>query len=537
MPNGPILEMRGITKRFPGLVALDHVDFSVLPGEIHALIGQNGAGKSTLMKILAGVYQPDGGTLHIAGQPVVFGHPREALQLGIGTVYQDLSLVPHLSVADNIFLGRETAGGLILDEPTLVGKTSVILDTLGIKAINPVRRAGDLPLTQQRLVEIAKVLSYEPHILILDEPTAALAEEETALLFRLLDGLRARGIAVIFISHRFKEVLQHCDRATVLRNGQVIKTLPLANVSEDALIELTIGERTEEFYSRRERTANTESPIALEVEGLSVGRAVQKIDFQVRQGEIVGITGLLGAGQNELARALFGLQPEVSGIIRREGQALLITSPRDAIRAGIGLLTEKRKSEGLILEMPVRDNVTLPSLARFMRSTFFIDNRREKQAAQAFVDRLRIKTPTLQTWIGTLSGGTQQKAILARWLLRDLDILIFIEPTQGIDVGAKAEIYQQLTELAGQGKSIIVVSEDLIEILGTCDRILIMYKGRLIRTIDRDQASEEMLLAAIQGGADNTNNVLKMAAKAANADSAADVSKSKIGRRDGKRAQ
>jgi ribose transport system ATP-binding protein len=494
----PLLEMRGMTKRFPGIVALSGVDFSVRGGEIHALLGQNGAGKSTLMKILAGVYPIEEGELRIGGQPVTFSHPRDALRIGIGLVYQDLSLVPHLSVADNIFLGREAS--FVIDERAILRKADEILADLGVKHVDVSARVGSLPLAQQQLVEIAKVLSYQPRILVLDEPTAALAEEETALLFGLLKGLRQKGIAIIFISHRFKEVIEHCDRATVLRNGLLVDTIDLKGVAEEELIELTIGERIEAFFQHQsENQSQRAAEAVLEVDNLSVGRAVRGISFCLYRGEIVGITGLLGAGQNELARALFGIQDGVIGSVRRNGHPINIASPQDAVGQGIGLLTEHRKREGLVLDMSVKENITLPSLPLFRRASLFIDNLRERQAARSLIEQLQIKTPSASTRVLTLSGGNQQKAILAKWLLRNLDILIFIAPTQGIDVGAKAEIYQQLGELARSGKSIIVVSEDLIEILGISDRIFVMYNGQLAHIMDRADATEELLSSAIQG--------------------------------------
>ncbi len=495
----PVLEMRGITKRFPGLVALKDVDFSARHGEIHALIGQNGAGKSTLMKVLAGVYPLEEGEIRIQGKIIHFSHPRDALQVGIGTVYQDLSLVPRLSVADNIFLGREAGNGIIIDQKTNRQNAAFVLAKLGIQSIDVDTLVRDLPLAQRQLVEVAKVVSYEPKILILDEPTAALADEETTLLFKMLEELKAQQIAIIFISHRFKEILKFCDQATVLRNGQLVKTFPMQGVSEEELIELTIGERMETFFLQRENRLKS-SDLVLEVENLSVGRVVRQVSFGLKRGEIVGITGLLGAGQNELVRALFGAELEVSGLIRRNGKPVLISSPKRAIALGIGLLTEHRKAEGLVVDMSVKENITLPSLALlFRRALLFVRNRKESQSAKNLIRDLQIKVSSADTTVSTLSGGNQQKVILAKWLLRDLDILIFIAPTQGIDVGAKAEIYRHLRSLAETGKSIVVVSEDLIEILGISDRIFIMYNGQLTQTIERETATEDGLLSAIQG--------------------------------------
>ncbi len=494
----PLLEMRGISKGFPGVAALSEVDFSVRAGEIHALIGQNGAGKSTLMKVLAGVYQPDKGEICVDGQTLRFASPRAALANGIGIVYQDLSLVPKLSVADNIFLGREIGGGIFVDQQAINARAEHILGDLGVSGIDVRHRVMELPLAQQQLVEIAKVLSHEPRILVMDEPTAALAEEETMLLMRLLQGLRARGIAIVYISHRFKEIMALCNRATILRNGQLVKTITIAETNESELIELTIGERVESFFRHNGRAARAGVP-ALEVEHLRVGRAVRDVSFVLGQGEILGITGLLGAGQNELARALFGLTVETSGTIKRLGKPIMLHSPKEAIAQGIGLLTEQRKTEGLVMPLAVRANLSLPSLNTFRRALLFLDRRHEGERTSAMSAQVRVKTPSLEATVGTLSGGNQQKVILGKWLLRDLEILIFISPTQGIDVGAKAEIYAQLSELAQAGKSIIVISEDLLEILGISDRMLVMYQGQLLRTFDRSDADEEHLLAAIQG--------------------------------------
>lgn len=500
LQDQPLLEMKGITKRFPGVVALDNVDFNVRRGEIHSLIGQNGAGKSTLMHILSGLYTANEGQIIIDGQPVVIHHPREALRLGIGTVYQELSLLPRLTVADNIFLGREPGNGFVIDERAVLRRAREVLEQLGVKQIDVNMPVGSLPLAQQQLVEIAKVLSHEPRILVLDEPTASLAEEETMHLFALLKGLKAQGIAIIFISHRFKEIIQHADRGTILRNGQVVRTLELQGVTEDELAEAMIGQHVESFYRHDGHEPATRGDVALQVEHLSVGRRVQDVSFELRRGEIVGITGLLGAGQNELARALFGIMENVTGTLRRDAKVVKIDSPGEAIALGICLLTEHRKTEGLVLDLSVKENVTLPSLNLFERAGLFLDNPREQTAVQSWIERLNIVVRSARSKMRTLSGGNQQKTILARWLLRDLEILIFIEPTRGIDVGAKAEIYQYLDKLSQEGKCIVVVSPELLEILGISDRIFVMYNGSLTHIFDKGQVNEESLLAAIQGG-------------------------------------
>lgn len=506
----PILEMQGIIKRFPGVVALNDVDFSAKRGEIHSLIGQNGAGKSTLMKILAGDYSPTQGEVFLDGQPIEFHHPREARARGISIVYQELSLLPNLTVADNIFLGREPGRRLVIDETAIQQEGKKFLDQLGVIQIDVNQKLGTLPLAQQQLVEIAKALSFKPRILILDEPTAALAPKDAERLFEILERLKAQDIAVIYITHRLKEIIEHCDRGTILRNGKMIKTLEISrSTTEEELIELMIGQEIESFYRHHggERQ-EVDHDLLLEVEDLSIGDKVRDVSFQLRRGEILGITGLLGAGQNELARALFGIQPHVRGAIKRNGQPVSITSPREAINLGMCLLTEDRKEEGLFTDMSVKENITMPSLIKFLvsRAVPFLANRRERQAAQDFINKVNVIVHSAEAKMRTLSGGNQQKAILARWLLRDLEILVFIEPTRGIDVGAKAEIYRYLDTLAKEGRGIIVISPELMEVLGIADRILVMHEGRLVQEYDTAQATEELLLAAIQGAMINSKN-------------------------------
>jgi ribose transport system ATP-binding protein len=508
--NRPILEMRGMTKWFPGVLALDHVDFSVRRGEIHSVIGQNGAGKSTLMKILAGDYTANQGQVLVDGEPVTFNYPREARARGIAIVYQELSLIPNLTVAENIFLGREMGRYLVvLDDTAIREEAQKVLDLLGVHSIDVSQKVEELPLAQQQLVEIAKALSYQPQILILDEPTAALTHEDADRLFEILNRLKAQGIAIIYITHRLKEIIQHCDRGTILRNGKLIKTLEIKDVTEEELIELMIGQEVESFYRHGRQDQEDDHEILLAIEDLSIGKKVRDVSFGIRRGEIVGITGLLGAGQNELARTLFGIQSHVRGTIKRNGKVVTIASPQDAIDLGICLLTENRKEEGLFLDMSVKENITMPSLPNMVWSRVVpvLANARERRAAQTFIEKVNVVLRSAEARMRTLSGGNQQKAILARWLLRNLEILVFIEPTRGIDVGAKAEVYRYLDSLAEEGRGIIVISPELTEILGIADRILAMHEGNLVREFSAGEATEELLLATIQGATINNKDV------------------------------
>jgi ribose transport system ATP-binding protein len=507
-----ILRMKGITKRFPGVLALDDVDFSVRRGEIHSLIGQNGAGKSTLMKILAGDYPPTTGETYLDDRLVSFGHPRDSRAEGISIVYQELSLLPNLSVADNMFLGREPGKFFVIDEAGILENAAEVLEQLGIENINLRARLSLLPLAQQQLVEIAKAISYKPEILILDEPTAALTNEDAERLFTILKRLKEQQIAIIYITHRFREIIQICDRGTVLRNGRVVDVLEITDTNEEELVETMIGQEIDTFY----RVDDHRSEVAvddelLRVENLSIPNKLFNVNFKVRRGEIVGITGLLGAGQNELARALFGVQEQVTGTIYRNDKPVRVDSPRSAIELGICLLTENRKEEGLFLDLSVIENITMPSLDGFINSKLlpFLSARDEKNAAKSFIDKVNVIVSSAEAKMRTLSGGNQQKTILARWLLRDLEILVFIEPTRGIDVGAKMEVYRYLDSLAEEGRGIIVISPELNEILGVSDRIIAMHEGRLVAQFDRTEATEELLSVAIQGTTHHQGNNIK----------------------------
>lgn len=495
--------MNNITKKFPGVVALNDVNFSAKLGEIHSIIGQNGAGKSTLMKILAGDYLPTQGETRINDKPVTINNQRDSRDLGISIVYQELSLLPNLSVSENIFLGREYIKKWTIDDKLIIKNSKEVLGRLGIDYIDVTKKLGELPLAQQQLVEISKALSYNPKILILDEPTAALTPNDAERLFQILLRLKEKDITILYITHRLKEILNICDRGTVLKNGFVVKTIDInENTSEDELIELMIGQEIDTFYrdNLKKKKDLPKEPI-LEVENLNDGERINEVSFQLKPGEILGLTGLLGAGQNEIARSLFGINPIISGVIKRNGKSVNVNSPKSAIKLGICLLTENRKDEGLFLDLSVKENISLPSLEKFSRMNFFslINHRKEKKHVNKIIEKVNVILRSAETKIRTLSGGNQQKSILARWLLKDLDVLVFIEPTRGIDVGAKAEIYRYLEELANEGRGIIVVSPDLNEILGISDRVLVLHDGKIISEFLAEEASEEVLLSAIQG--------------------------------------
>ena len=494
-----LISVSDLSKSFPGVQALSHVQLELLAGEVHAVVGENGAGKSTLMKILAGIYSKDSGEILLDGKPVEFASPRAAQTMGIGIIHQELNLLNHLTVAQNIFIGREPRGRLrlFLDEEKLNRQAQRILDHLGLR-VDPRAVVGTLTVAKQQMVEIAKALSHESRVLIMDEPTAALNAAEAAELFNIIAELKARGVAIVYISHKLEEIKQISDRVTVLRDGRYVATLATATNSLDTIIALMVGRALPDI-ERVERAA-TGSEIALEVRNLNCGPLVRNVSFSVRRGEILGFAGLMGAGRTEVARAVFGADRLQSGEIIVGGVAARITSPVAAVAKGIGYLSEDRKRFGLATGMDVEANVVMASLFRHLLVGFFLRKQSIRATAASFVRLLGIRTPSTTQEVRLLSGGNQQKIVVAKWLARDCDILFFDEPTRGIDVGAKAEIYKLLRSLADEGKAIVTISSELPEILRVSDRILVMCEGRITgELLARDATQEHTLATAMLG--------------------------------------
>jgi ABC-type sugar transport system ATPase subunit len=478
-PAAPLLEMRGIVKSFPGVQALRGVDLDLTAGEVLALLGENGAGKSTLMKVLGGAHRPDAGTLRLDGQPIAFRSPQEARAAGIAVIHQEFNLVPGLTAVENIFLGQERARAGFVDRAAERRRAAELFRRLGA-TIDLDLPCAKLPTAAQQLVEIARALAFDARVIVMDEPTAALSDAEAGRLFAIVRDLQARGIAVVYISHRLDEIFALADRVVVLRDGRHVGARPREGLGRKELIELMVGRELAEEYPRREVAPG---PVRLSVSGLSRGQAVRDVSFTVRAGEILALAGLVGAGRTETLRLVFGADPRDSGEIHLDGRPLDIRSPRDAIAAGIGLLTEDRKLQGLMLGRSVRENFSLPNLARLSRLGF-MDGRREREAFGRHVAALRIKVPHQDEAARNLSGGNQQKVVLAKWLERECEVLFFDEPTRGIDVGARHEIYQLMNDLVARGKAIVMASSDLPEVLGMADRILVMHDGRITGELD-----------------------------------------------------
>lgn len=487
------LQMKHITKRFPGVLALNDVQFSLRRGEVHALLGENGAGKSTLMKILSGVYQPDEGEIIFEDKPVSFSDPLSAQNVGITIIHQEFNLFPELTVEENIFIGREFCkkNRWRLDEKQQRQATIEILQKLNL-AIKPDTLVADLTVAQQQMVEIAKAISVNARILIMDEPTAALTETEIESLFRVTRLLKEQGTGIVYISHRLEELALIADRATVMRDGQYISTVDYGCVKISDLIAMMVGRDLGNIYPRRE-ALQQRIPV-LEVNGLTRKGVLNDINFTLYRGEILGFAGLMGAGRTELARAIFGADSIDSGTLKLNGKETVIKDISDAIQQGISYLTEDRKKEGLALNLSVERNIMLGNYPEYSDRFGNVDSRRCQQTSEEQVKALRIKTPNLEQAALNLSGGNQQKIIIARWVCKDTDILIFDEPTRGIDVGAKLEIYELMNRLVAKGKSIIMISSELPEVLGMCDRILVMRSGRITGELSAKEATQEKIM-------------------------------------------
>jgi ribose transport system ATP-binding protein len=492
------LEMLNIMKAFPGVVALDNVTFSCRPGEIHALVGENGAGKSTLMKILAGVYHPDNGEIRLRGNPVHLETPGDAQKMGIGIIYQEFNLLPWLNVTENILLGGlpKTRFGLV-DWPSAYGEAQRALDRLGI-SLDLRDRVIDLSVAQQQLVEIAKVLSVHEqlNVIIMDEPSAVLAGHELEQLFEVIRTLKAQGVTVVYISHRLDEVFEIAERVTVLRDGHVVGTDDVLNLSKPTLIRMMVGRTLDETFPAAQSKIGESF---LHVKNLSSAKlGLKGISFSLRRGEILGLAGLVGAGRSELATALFGVAPVDSGEVRLEGRRIPLGNPRKAIQLGMALIPENRKEQGLILSQSVRNNTSLVILER-LRDFLLINEQQEYDTVRKQVEDMDIKTPSLEQEVGYLSGGNQQKVALGKWLCSEPKLIIMDEPTRGIDVGAKAEIYQLMHKLAQKGTGIIMISSELPEIIGMSDRILVMSRGQIVGELNRGEATEEAILTLAIG--------------------------------------
>ncbi|WP_423957316.1 sugar ABC transporter ATP-binding protein [Citrobacter freundii] len=487
------LQMSHITKRFPGVLALSNVDFALRKGEVHALLGENGAGKSTLMKILSGVYQPDEGDIIFEGQSVSFANPLSAQSAGITIIHQEFNLFPELTVEENIFIGREFCKNnrWRLDEKQQRQAAIDILQKLNLN-ISPETLVADLTVAQQQMVEIAKAISVNAKILIIDEPTAALTETEIDSLFQVTRLLKEQGTGIVYISHRLEELALIADRATVMRDGQFIATVDYDAVKISDLIAMMVGRDLGNIYPRRGPLAQRK-PV-LEVSGLTRNGVLNNIDFTLYQGEILGFAGLMGAGRTELARAIFGADPIDGGTLKLNGKVTVIKDIPDAIQQGISYLTEDRKKEGLALGLSVERNIMLGNYPEYSDRYGNVDSKRCQKTSEEQVKALRIKTPHLEQAALNLSGGNQQKIIIARWVCKDTDILIFDEPTRGIDVGAKLEIYELMNRLVAKGKSIIMISSELPEVLGMCDRILVMRNGRITGELASDDATQEKIM-------------------------------------------
>jgi ribose transport system ATP-binding protein len=485
-----IVRMQGIEKRFPGVHALDNAQIAVRKGEVHGLIGENGAGKSTLMKVLAGIYEKDSGSVMVKGREVQYRTPTDALKDGVCMIHQELNLLPHLTVADNIYIGREPKKGFVLDDKTKIANARALLASLNLN-IDPTATVNRLSVARQQMVEIAKALTYHSDVLIMDEPTAALTETEIDELFKFINDLKAKGVALVYISHRLEELKRITDMVTVMRDGQFVDTVKTSETEVSTIISMMVG-RTIYEKPKEKSMVPDDAPVVLKVDHLE-SSDVHDVSFELKHGEILGLAGLMGAGRTETARLIFGADSRTGGAIFIEGKEVKIASPMDAVALGIGYLSEDRKAFGLAVGLSVADNLVLATLKEYTAAGV-VNEGRIAAAADDMIGKISIKTPSLRQLVRNLSGGNQQKVVVGKWLLRNCDILIFDEPTRGIDVGAKSEIYKLMNQLVAEGKSIIMISSEMPELLRMSDRIIVMNEGRKTGEYKIEDATQERIM-------------------------------------------
>jgi ribose transport system ATP-binding protein len=496
--NDLLVQMEGIEKRFPGVNALSDCRFALKPGEVHGLVGENGAGKSTLMKVLSGIYKKDGGKILVKGEEVEFHNTKQALMKGISIIHQELNLMKHLTAAQNIFIGREHKKGMnfLVDDNEINRKSAELFKLINLN-LDPAVQVAGLTVAQQQMIEIAKAISHNMDVLIMDEPTSALSESEIEELFKVIRDLRSKGKGIVYISHRMDELHQICDTVTVMRDGKYIATTPMKELTTEQIISQMVGREIYESHHPHGDTSKNE--VILDVKNLTSlsktgAGAVKDVSFTLHRGEILGFAGLLGAGRTETMRLIFGADPMESGEIFVKGKPVTIRHPKDAVHQGIGYLSEDRKRFGLALTMSVKVNTVMASVGKFINPAGVINNRKEKDVAKEYVQKLNTKTPSIEQLAKNLSGGNQQKVVVGKWLVRDCDILIFDEPTRGIDVGAKSEIYKLLNELADQGKAIIMISSELPEILRMSHRVVVMCEGRVTAVLNAEESTQEKIM-------------------------------------------
>ena len=492
-----VVELRNVTKRFPGVVALHNMQLAVKPGEIHGLIGENGAGKSTLIKVLTGVHMADEGEIYVHGERKIFKNPNESAAAGIACVYQELNIEKLLSVTDNIFINKWTKKGFLLDYEGMHKKAAEVMQSLG-QDIDPRKAAGTFGMGVQQMIEIAKAVLIDAKMIIMDEPTSSLGEKEVKQLMQTCRELKARGVGILFVSHKLEELFELCDRVTVIRDGEFIETRDIAGWNNDSLITAMVGRTLENQFPKE---FGTKGECMLKIENLSMGGVLKNVSLELYGGKILGMSGLVGAGRTETVRAVFGADPIDGGKIYIKGKEVNVKSPKQAIAEGIALLTEDRKGQGLVLQESIRTNLVLASLKRHTTG-LFLDERRIQESGEGHIRTLRIKTPSIDEIVGQLSGGNQQKVVIGKWLNSEADIYIFDEPTRGIDVGAKVEVYNVMNSLVKAGKCVIMISSEMPEILGMSDRVVVMRGGRVMATVDRDSKhfNQEDIMKAAWGG-------------------------------------